>query len=117
MTLDGLVMCVSATGVGGVVGAETRLRLRQLGGRVLGRYSGGAVRRGVLVGRLAGSRLDFRYAQVEASGEVHAGRSICDVTRSPDGRTRIVEHFRWRTRAGAGTNVFDELSRDHGVSG
>jgi hypothetical protein len=70
----------------------------------------------MLVGRVAGSRLTFRYAQVEAGGEVHAGRSVCEVTRSPEGRTRIVEHFEWRTRAGAGTNVFDEWPGDRGRS-
>lgn len=109
MNLDGLVMYVSSTAERGVVDADTRLRFRQTGSRVLGRYSGGAVTRGVLVGRLTGTQLAFRYAQVEASGEIHGGRSRCDVERHADGRTRIVEHFTWRTRHGSGTNTFDEL--------
>jgi len=109
MNLDGLVMYVSSTAERGVVGSDTRLRFFQTGPRVLGRYSGGAVSRGVLVGRLTGAQLVFRYAQVEVSGEIHGGRSRCDVERTPDGRTRIIEHFTWRTRQGSGTNTFDEL--------
>jgi hypothetical protein len=31
------------------------------------------------------------------------------VDRTADGRIRIVEHFTWSTRAGSGTNVFDEI--------
>jgi hypothetical protein len=111
MNLDGMAMYVSSTADQGVVGSDTRLHFRQKGSRVLGRYSGGAVSRGCLVGRLAGSRLVFRYAQVEASGEIHGGTSSCEVQRRRDGRTRIVEHFTWRTRPGSGTNVFDELDK------
>ena len=76
---------------------------------MLGRYTGGAVDRGYLIGRLSGAELRFRYVQSEVSGEVHAGRSTCDVVLRGDGRLRIVEHFKWSTREGSGTNVFDEL--------
>ena len=112
MSLDGLVMHVTSTAEQGVVGSDTRLYLSQKGSRILGRYAGGAVVRGCLVGRVAGSELVFRYAQVEASGEIHGGSSVCEVLRRDDGHTRIIEHFTWRTRLGAGTNVFDELRND-----
>ena len=109
MNLDGLRMYVSATAAVGVVSADTRLELLQKGPRVLGRYKGGNVQRGCLAGRLTGTELTFRYAQREASGEIHAGRSTCDVVRLNDRRLRILEHFTWTTRAGSGTNVFDEV--------
>jgi hypothetical protein len=109
MNLDGVCMSVSATDRQGVVSAETVLRFVQRGSRVLGRYGGGSVRRGCLVGRLTGSTLTFRYAQTEASGDVHGGRSVCDVTRGPEGRISLVEHFAWDTRDGSGTNVFEEI--------
>lgn len=86
-----------------------RLEFRQKGSRVSARYRGGAIRHGYLIGRIEGSQLTFRYAQVEASGEIHGGRSVCDVERLADGRTRMHEHFTWRTRPGSGTNVFDEV--------
>ncbi|HEV2287450.1 MAG TPA: hypothetical protein VGR81_00695 [Candidatus Acidoferrales bacterium] len=107
--LDGRVMFVSATDDRGVVGADTRLYFRQKGLRVFARYHGGYVRRGSLVGGISGSELAFRYTQVETSGQVHGGSSVCELQQGEDGRVRVLEHFTWRTRNGSGTNVFDEL--------
>lgn len=109
-------MFVSSTANNLVVDASTRLAFIQRGERVLGRYHGGRVRRGYLVGAISGSVLTFRYAQTEETGEVHAGTSRCDVLRLPSGRLRIVEHFVWKTRTGSGTNAFDEAERDRGSS-
>ena len=113
MNLDQLVMYVSSTADEGVVGQGTRLRFLQKGSRVMARYDGGAVSRGRLVGTISGSQLVFRYVQVEASGEIHGGRSVCEVSRQSDGRIRIDEHFVWRTRPGSGTNVFEEMPTLH----
>lgn len=109
MTLDGLEMFVSATAERSVVGAQTRIHFTQKGSRVIGRYAGGDIRRGVLSGHIVRDRLSFRYVQCEGSCAIHAGRSTCDVVRLSDGGVRIIEHFAWTTRAGAGTNIFDEL--------
>ena len=102
-------MFVSSTGDGGVVDVETQLVFQQRGPRVVGKYQGGSIRRGILVGAVSDVALTFRYLQVEASGEIHGGRSTCEITRTPEGRLRILERFAWTTRAGSGTNVFDEL--------
>jgi len=108
MNLDGASFQVCATAIEGVVSSETRLHFVQRGARVLGRYLGGTIRRGYLVGELEGRRLRFRYAQVEASGHVHGGQSVCEFKRTDSGRLRLLEHFHWETRAGSGTNVFEE---------
>ena len=110
ISLDGVEMHVSSTAAQGVVGAGTRLRFQQRGSRVVGRYAGGGVKRGCLVGSVSGGSHVFRYAQVEASGQLHAGRSVCEVLRTLSGRVRVVECFEWTTREGRGTNVFDELT-------
>ena len=110
MNIDGLTMYVSSTAAVGVVSFDTRLCFTQKGDRVFSRYDGGSVKRGCLVGEITGETLTFRYTQLETSGEFHGGASVCDVERLPDGRTRIIEHFRWRTRAGAGDNIFDEVT-------
>ncbi len=110
--LDGRTMFVSATASAGVVDASTRIRFRQKGARVFGRYAGGRVRRGVLVGGFDGAKLTFRYLQVEDSGEIHGGRSTCEVERGTEGRIRIFERFAWTTREGRGTNVFEELETE-----
>lgn len=106
-SLDGVVMSVSVTAALGVVSSATRLRFWQVGSRVLGRYGGGRVTRGYLVGTLDGSRLRFRYTQREISGEIHGGASTCELVRRRDGGLRMIERFRWRTRPGSGTNVFE----------
>jgi hypothetical protein len=109
VNLDGVLMYVSSTADSGVVSSGTRLRFMQKGSRVLGRYCGGAVLRGWLVGTLSGSQLRFRYLQIEASGQIHGGASVCEVERRPDRGIRLVENFEWRTRRGSGTNVFEEI--------
>jgi len=111
LILDGRLMYVSCSAERGVVGSDTRIFFTQKGTRVLGRYRGGSVERGCLVGTVTGATLLFRYVQKEASGELHAGRSICELKQLEDGRIRVLEHFRWSTREGQGTNVFDEVSR------
>lgn len=109
MNLDGLTLYVSSTADIGVVGAGTLLHFTQKGGRVMARYSGGSIKRGCLVGEMADEGLRFRYTQLETSGEIHGGSSVCDLVTLPDGRTRIVEHFTWRTREGSGDNIFDQI--------
>lgn len=111
MNLDGLTLYVSSTASNGVVGSDTLLHFTQHDSRVLARYSGGSIRRGYLVGDIEGEKLRFRYTQLETSGEIHGGNSICDVETLPDGRTRLTEHFTWRTREGSGDNVFEEVPR------
>ena len=110
ITLDDTCFCVAATAQDGVVNASTRLHFTQRGQRVLGRYCGGAIRRGYLVGTLVGDSLRFRYAQTEsADGHVHGGSSACHLEVLPDGRLRLHEHFVWETRSGKGTNIFDQV--------
>lgn len=108
VNLDGVTMFVSSTAKGGVVDASTRIVFSQRGSRVVGTYQGGRIRRGALVGAFSGAALKFRYLQVEDSGEIHGGRSTCEIAQAPGGRLRILERFTWTTREGGGTNVFDE---------
>ena len=108
MNLHGTSFQVSSTAAQGVVSSETRLVFAQRGSKVLGRYSGGSIQRGYLVGNLVGTTLRFRYAQTEASGHVHGGRSYCHIEHLRGGRLRLHEHFVWETRLGSGTNTFDQ---------
>jgi len=110
MRLDNTSFQVSSTAAVGVVSADTRLDFVQRGSRVLGRYYGGSIQRGYLVGTLVRGTLRFRYAQTETTGHVHGGRSTCDLEVLQDGRLRLHEHFIWETRSGQGTNVFDQIA-------
>ena len=109
INLDGVVMYVSSTDHRGVVDAKTRLYFAQKGSRVFARYGGGSVKRGCLVGTLSESELVFRYTQLEDSGQIHGGRSVCAVQRTAQTGFRVIEHFTWSTRSGSGTNIFDEI--------
>jgi hypothetical protein len=95
-----------------VVDAGTRLQFVQRGARILARYAGGRICRGVLAGELSSGGLQFHFLQRESTGELHSGDSTCEVSESPDGRLRLIEHFAWRTRAGSGTNVFEEIHHE-----
>jgi hypothetical protein len=107
MNLHGKTFRVASTAVHGVVSSDTRLTCSQIGTRVFGRYAGGTIARGCLVGTCIGDSLTFRFVQREASGEIHAGHSTCEV-QVQNGRLTIAEHFAWDTREGFGTNVFTE---------
>ena len=107
--LDGLRMHVSSTADHGVVGSDTVLEFHQRGATVWAEYCGGEVTVGFLAGTLRGTKLEFRYTQVERSGEVHGGLSHGELERLPNGRIRIHEHFQWASRDESGTNIFDEI--------
>jgi hypothetical protein len=110
MNIDGLCFEVCTTASVGVVSAQTRLHLTQRGSRIFGRYEGGSILRGYLVGQVSGHALTFRYTQRERAGGIHGGRSSCVLEVLSDGRLRIHEHFTWKTREGAGTNIFEQAS-------
>ena len=107
--LDRTQFRVTQTAAAGVVSSDTRLEFQQRGARVIGRYRGGTVTRGCLVGEVSETGVRFRYVQREKSGQVHAGRSTCTIDVSTDGRRCLREHFTWETRAGSGINVFEEI--------
>lgn len=109
-SLDGRRMRTVATASDGEVNADTLFSFAQEGTTVWARYSGGRVRLGYLVGNLVAARLLFRYAQVDRHGDVHGGRSACDVTVLPDGRVRLLEQFQWESREGSGTNIIEEIA-------
>jgi len=115
MNLDNTQFRVSSTAHSGVVSSETRLALAQHGIKIIGRYSGGSILRGYLVGTLTGTVLRFRFTQREVAGQIHGGRSICELERLSSGRLRLHEHFTWTTRVGAGTNIFDQVADEQGT--
>ena len=109
VSLDGVKMRVVATAANGVVGAGTIFVFEQQGCVVTARYSGGRITAGFLAGTWDGSRLAFRYVQVTDGDSIDSGQSVAHLTRSPEGRLRLEENFQWESRAGAGTNIFEEI--------
>lgn len=110
VSLDGIQMCVVETAEGGEVNSETIFRFVQNGAVVSAQYAGGKVELGYLVGTMTEEGLHFRYAQVDTEGRLDGGYSTCEISRLPDGRIRLLEHFQWASREGMGTNVFEEIA-------
>lgn len=109
ISLDGIRMNVVSTDSIGVVNSETIFTFTQEGSIVSAHYAGGKVCIGYLVGAISSEALSFRYAQIDTDGHLDGGQSTCEISRTPEGRVRLVEHFRWQSRAGSGTNVFEEI--------
>lgn len=102
-------MHVTGTAAVGVVNAATIFEFHQEGSRIWCRYAGGDVTDGFLLGNIVGDTMHFAYVQCERNGRLDAGVSEGDLGRTSDGRIQMRERFRWLTREGSGTNVFEEL--------
>ncbi|REE99354.1 hypothetical protein [Thermomonospora umbrina] len=108
-SLDGRRFRAVADVVGGEVGTATAFTYHERDGEIWADYGGGAIRRGHLVGTRVGDRLDFRYAQLNASGETAVGHCVTEVRVLPDGRLRLEETWEWESRPGSGTSVVEEV--------
>jgi hypothetical protein len=107
-SLDGRVFRVSEMGDAGEASAATVFQYHEEQGVIWARYEGGAVRVGFLVGTRDGDRLEFRYSQLNKSGETSNGRCTTTVSVLPDGRLRLSETWAWESKPGAGTSVSEE---------
>ena len=79
-------------------------------GLVWARYEGGVIRLGFLVGTRDGDRLEFRYSQLNESGETASGRCRTTISSLRDGRLRLDEEWAWETKPGAGTSAVEEIA-------
>lgn len=110
ISLDGIRMHVVSTAEEGEVNAETLFEFAQGGSVVSARYAGGKVRLGYLVGTMSADGLCFRYAQVDNAGRLDGGYSTCEIGRTAEGRIQLAEHFKWDSREGSGTNIYEEIA-------
>ena len=109
-SLDGRVFRVVAMGPEGEATDATVFEYHERDGTVWGRYEGGAVRLGFLVGTRDGDRLDFRYSQLNENGETSNGHCATSISTLGDGRLRLDEDWTWESKPGAGTSAAEEVS-------
>jgi hypothetical protein len=109
ISLDGIQMHVVSTAQGGEVNNETLFDFTQDGPVISARYTGGKIKLGYLVGISTDEGFQFRYTQVDNDDRLDGGYSTCEISRMADGRIRLLEHFKWESREGTGTNVFEEI--------
>ena len=111
---DGRRFRVIANVANGESSAETIFEYSQTGNTVWARYSGGAVRMGVLVGVVNDDQsLDLRYHHIHSSGEFRSGRCHSVPELLADGRLRLKESWQWTTGdQSRGESVIEELEQD-----
>lgn len=107
--MDGRVLYSPDAVEGGEVGPDTEFRFRQRDDLVWGRYSGGGIRLGFLVGTSDGETVRFRYTQCNTAGETASGSSVDNIEVLADGRVRLHETWAWESRDGSGTSVLEEI--------
>ena len=77
-SLDGRKFAVAEMDVQGEAGSDTVFEYQEEDGVISARYTGGgAVRHGFLVGRRDSARLEFRYSQLNTSGETSSRPNSC----------------------------------------
>jgi hypothetical protein len=82
----------------GEVGGETEFVYRQEGTRLTGRYAGGEIVRGDLLGTVGeDGSLEFCYHHLNAAGELMAGRCRSLPETDADGRLVLRESWQWLT--------------------
>jgi hypothetical protein len=94
---------------GGEATLATVFEYHEQDGLVWARYEGGAVRLGFLVGTRQDDRLDFRYTQLNESGETSSGHCSTTISTLRDGRLRLDEVWEWESKPGAGTSSAEEV--------
>lgn len=103
-------------GVEGEASEETVFEYHEHDDVVWARYEGGAVRLGFLIGTRQHDRLQFRYSQLNESGETASGRCSTTISTLPDGRLRLDEDWEWESKPGAGTSAAEEIPRHRSPS-
>jgi hypothetical protein len=85
------------------------IRYSEQDGDVWGVYVGGRIRRGYLVGRRDGDRIDCRYVELDESGDTASGHCESTLRVLDDGRLRMDERWDLESRQGSGTRVLEEM--------
>lgn len=94
----------------GDVSGDTVFLYREADGEIWAEYAGGEIRRGSLIGRRSGDRLDFRYVHLTVAGATASGRCRTTIAVLPDGRLRLDETWAWESQSGEGTSTLAELT-------
>lgn len=108
-SLNGRTFTGVTNSADGDVGQATVFTYQQEGYDVWAHYSGGAVKRGYLVGTRTGSTLSFRYSHLGIDGQTSGGVCTSTIESLSDGRIRLHETWQWESRPGSGTSIVEEV--------
>lgn len=95
----------------GQVNEETLFEYFQVGDYVWGTYAGGAIARGVLLGKMNANRdLRFFYFQLDNEGNLLQGKSSSSTEFLNDGRITLYENWQWTgSKSGSGNSIIEEI--------
>ena len=95
----------------GETSAETIFYYQQQGNILTSEYAGGKITKGHLIGLVDESgKIDMRYHQVNALGEIMTGKCISTPEILPDGRIRLYEVWEWTSGDfSKGESIIEEL--------
>lgn len=96
-------------GPGAEVNEHTVFHFRQEDTLVYADYQGGGVRFGRLVGVCDGGGMRHAYAEVNHEGGLSTGHGSDQLSRTPEGKIRIVDSWEWESQEGRGECVFEEI--------
>jgi GNAT superfamily N-acetyltransferase len=95
-------------GPGAEVNEETVFTFYQNGGLVMGKYAGGRIREGEIIGCIDGNKFSFQYEQLNVEGERNTGIANDVIEVDYDGRIRIIDTWQWKTKEGTGHCILKE---------
>jgi hypothetical protein len=108
-SLEGRIFRVAEMAAEGEANESTVFEYHEKDDLIWARYEGGTVRLGFLIGTRDRSRLEFRYSQLNESGETSNGRCSTTISVLLDGRLRLDEDWEWESKPGAGTSAVEEV--------
>ena len=101
----------------GEIGPDTIFVYHEKNDVVWAEYSGGAVLRGMLLGkRTSANTLEFVYHQINRTMTLMTGQNVTRLEILPDGRIQMYENWQWTNGdRSSGTSIVVELSSEQPI--
>lgn len=95
----------------GETSSETTFRYKQEGNIVTSEYSGGKIKKGLLIGLVDDSGIiNMRYAQVNDKNELMTGACTSTPEILPNGKIRLHESWQWTSGdMSKGKSIIEEI--------
>jgi hypothetical protein len=95
----------------GETSAETVFHYKQDGNILTSEYSGGKIKKGLLIGLVdAAGQIEIRYSQVNEQDELMTGICVSTPEILPNGKIRLHESWRWTSGdCSKGNSVIEEI--------
>ncbi len=95
----------------GEVSSDTLFHYQQNGHIISAEYSGGAIPKGTLLGRIKeDGKIEMRYQHFNTDKEFRCGRCVSTPEVLENGKIRLHESWEWTTgRRGSGKSIIEEV--------